>query len=88
MGMRAGKMGFVLTQSQSNFLLAQVMPAQKVAGVAGPDAAAKAIYERLKAADILVRYFNLPQLTDKLRITVGTPEQNDALVAELRKIVL
>lgn len=45
------------------------------------------LYERLKARGILVRYFNIPGINDRLRITVGTPEQNDALIAALRELV-
>jgi histidinol-phosphate/aromatic aminotransferase/cobyric acid decarboxylase-like protein len=31
-----------------------------------------------------VRYFDEPGLEDKLRITVGTPDDTDALVAAIR----
>jgi histidinol-phosphate/aromatic aminotransferase/cobyric acid decarboxylase-like protein len=31
----------------------------------------------------LVRFFDKPGLTDKLRITIGTVEQNDALLRAL-----
>jgi histidinol-phosphate aminotransferase len=63
--------------SQANFLLTTV-PAK-------PGAAA--VYEELKTRGILVRYFKLPGLDDKLRITVGTPEQNDALLKAIEEIV-
>lgn len=69
-------MGFTLPDSYSNFVLAQV-PAPVNAGE---------LYQRLKAANILVRYFNLPGLTDKLRITVGTAEQNTALLTALKTL--
>jgi len=61
--------------SQSNFLLAR--PAWS---------SARRIYESLKARKILVRYFDYPRVSDCLRITVGTPEQNDALLAALREL--
>jgi histidinol-phosphate aminotransferase len=61
--------------SQSNFLLAR-----------SQWSSAKAIYESLKARKILVRYFNYPRVSDCLRITVGTPEQNDMLLAALREL--
>jgi histidinol-phosphate aminotransferase len=70
------QLGFSLPESHSNFVLAQ----------APKDA--KTLYEKLKARNILVRYFNLPRLTDKLRITVGTAEQNDTLLKELKSLVL
>ena len=45
------------------------------------------IYARLKARGILVRYFNTPQLDDKLRITVGTETQNAVLLEALAEIL-
>ncbi len=45
------------------------------------------IYDRLAHRNIYVRYFNLPGLTDKLRITVGTSEQNDKLIGALKEIL-
>ncbi len=71
------ELGLTMLPSQSNFLLATVPS----------DPGADAVYERLKARRILVRYFNTPGLDDKLRITVGTPEQNDALLAALGEIL-
>lgn len=41
---------------------------------------AKSLYEYLKQNNLLIRYFSKPRLTDKLRITVGTREQNDRLL--------
>jgi len=63
--------------SQSNFLLATVPPQWK----------AQALYEGLKAAGVLVRYFKLPGLDDKLRITVGTAEENQRLLRELTRLM-
>ncbi len=63
------QIGFKVRDSQGNFLL-----------VTPPDNRAKAIYQSLKSQDILVRYFDLPGLTDKLRITVGTEQQNQKLL--------
>ena len=61
--------------SEANFLL-----------VRPPDGAARAAYERLRAAGILVRFFDEPMLADTLRITVGTDDQNDRLLAAWRKL--
>ena len=47
---------------------------------------ARGIYEQLKQRNILVRYFALPQLTDKLRITVGTADQNRSLIVALKQM--
>jgi histidinol-phosphate aminotransferase len=71
------KMGFSLPESFSNFVLAQVPPKVHAADV----------YAQLKKANILVRYFNIPGLTDKLRITIGTGAQNAALLAALKAII-
>ena len=71
------ELGMRSPPSHSNFLLASVG--------AGRDA--EAIYLALKAAGILVRYFNAPRLDDKLRITVGTPEENERLLTALKHAV-
>jgi histidinol-phosphate aminotransferase len=41
------------------------------------------MYERLKAARVLVRFFDSPGLNDKLRVTIGTPDENEALLRAL-----
>ena len=63
------KIDFEVRDSQGNFLL-----------VTPPNKQAATIYQTLKAQNILVRYFNLPGLDDKLRITVGTEVQNRKLL--------
>ncbi|MFW6058847.1 MAG: histidinol-phosphate transaminase [Phycisphaeraceae bacterium] len=64
-------MGWSILPSQSNFILA-TPPA------AGPSA--RQLHESLKQQAIFVRYFDQERLDDRLRITIGTPEQNDALL--------
>jgi histidinol-phosphate aminotransferase len=64
------QLGFAMRPSHGNFLLATVPD--------GSDAAT--LYMALKQRGILVRYFNQPGLADKLRITVGTAEQNRSLL--------
>jgi len=59
--------GYRVFPSASNFILTQT-----------PNA--KAVYESLKARRIFVRYFDHDGLRDKLRITIGTPKQNQALL--------
>ena len=44
------------------------------------DRSAESIYQRLKDADVLVRYFNTPPLDRRLRISIGTPQQNSRLL--------
>jgi histidinol-phosphate aminotransferase len=67
-----GRRGFVVIPSHANFILTAV-----------PGGDAEAIYRALKARGILVRFFDKPGLADKLRITIGTRAQNDALLAAL-----
>jgi histidinol-phosphate aminotransferase len=64
--------GFRVGASQTNFLLTEV-PATSPCG-------AKQLYEALKTRGVLVRYFDTPALQNTLRITVGTPEQNQTLL--------
>jgi histidinol-phosphate aminotransferase len=64
--------GWNVIPSQANFILATV-----------PGGDGGVVYARLKAQGILVRYFAKPGLSDKVRITIGTREQNDALLAAL-----
>jgi len=70
------RLGLPSLRSQANFLFVQVTRP-----------GAGELYESLKARGILVRYFNCPGLDDHLRITVGTPEQNDALIDALTELV-
>jgi histidinol-phosphate aminotransferase len=70
------QLGFQVPDSQTNFLFAKT-----------PNDNAQAIYLALKERGILVRYFNQPGLDDKLRITVGTEEQNQALIEALIHLI-
>jgi len=69
-------LGFDVPDSFSNFVLAQYSNGR-----------AAQIYEQLTGRNIYVRYFANPRLEDKLRITVGTPEQDDKLLAALKDIL-
>jgi histidinol-phosphate aminotransferase len=69
--------GFPCSPSQANFLLATV-PA------GGRWQSAENVYRSLMARRIFVRWFNEEGLRDKLRISVGTPEENQQLVEALR----
>lgn len=70
------QIGFEVPASSSNFVLAKSKNAQ-----------AADIYDKLVQRNIFVRYFNLPGLDDKLRITIGTAEQNDKLLNALKEIL-
>lgn len=65
-------LGFTVFDSQANFVLATP-----------PESNAEHLYLALKERGILVRYFQQPGLSDKLRITVGTDEQNQTLIEAL-----
>lgn len=69
-------LGFHVWPSEANFVLARP-----------PDRNARRIYDILRQHRILVRYFGEPGLSDKLRITVGTDEQNARLTSVLAGIV-
>src|SRR5690606_37582777 len=73
-------LGFRGVPSQSNFVLAAV-PDQGAA--ADNEALAKRLYQQLKDDGILVRYFDQSRLRDKLRITIGTAEENTQLLSNL-----
>ena len=66
------KLGFIVPDSQTNFVLAKP-----------PANDAEQLYLALKERGILVRYYKEQGLDDKLRITVGTSEQNQVLLKEL-----
>jgi histidinol-phosphate aminotransferase len=65
-------LGWGVLDSQGNFVLATPTEGN-----------AESIYLGLKERGILVRYFKQAGLEDKLRITVGTDEQNQMLMEAL-----
>jgi len=67
---------FEVPESCANFVLAK-----------SKNCKANEIYDKLVQRRIYVRYFNLAKLDDKLRITVGTGEQNDKLISALKEIL-
>jgi histidinol-phosphate aminotransferase len=69
-------MDFIVPDSSSNFVLTQCKNCK-----------ASEVYDKLVEKNIYVRYFDSPGLDDKLRITVGTSEQNDKLMEALKEIV-
>ncbi len=86
------QLGFQVWPSEANFLLVGVSGAatEELAGLSPkelPEGNAEYLYEMLKQRGILVRYFKQPRLADKLRITVGTPEQNETLIKVLGEVL-
>ena len=70
-------LGFEVPFSHANFLLAQSSPDHRMN--------AQALYDALHERDIFVRYF--AALPDRLRITVGTEPENEAVLAALRNLL-
>ncbi len=71
-----GGLGFNVCPSQANFVWCR-----------REDRALKPLYEELKRRSILVRYMNYEGYGDGLRISVGTDEEIDRLLAELKAIL-
>jgi len=69
-------LGFAVRDSSSNFVFAQVK-----------NGSAENIYKRLKDRHIFIRYWNAPGISDKLRISVGTREQNEKLIEAVKEIL-
>jgi len=69
------QLGWDVLPSRANFILATA-----------PDGRGREAYLGLKAQGILVRYFDRPGLDDKIRITIGQSQENNALLGGLRRI--
>ncbi len=67
---------FKVPRSYANFVLAE-----------SKNCRASEIYDRLVQRNIYIRYFDLPGLSNMLRITVGTSEQSDKLILALKEIL-
>jgi histidinol-phosphate aminotransferase len=68
-------MGWPVIPSQANFIL-----------VTCPNGKGKEAYLGLKQQGILVRYFDKPGLADKIRVTVGTMQENNALLGGVKAL--
>jgi histidinol-phosphate aminotransferase len=69
------QMGWTVLPSQANFIFAQT-----------PTGRGREAYLGLKQQGILVRYFDKPGLKDKIRITVGTSQENNALLGGIKAL--
>lgn len=69
------KLGFSVLDSKANFVFAshETIPA-------------KEIFEKLRAQNIYVRYFDKPRIDNYLRITVGTDAEMDIFLGAVKKI--
>lgn len=70
-GLRAA--GWDVLPSKANFVLA------RKSGLDG-----RRVYEHIKQNGILVRYFNIPGITDFVRISIGTPGDMEKLLAVMK----
>ena len=68
--------GFAVLDSRANFVFAGT---ERING--------GELYKKLKKNGILVRHFNAPRIENWLRITIGTPEQMQALMDAVDKIL-
>jgi histidinol-phosphate aminotransferase len=70
------RLGFEVLPSAANFVFAR-----------HPGHEGKSLAAELRARAIIVRHFNAPRISDYLRITVGTNEQVETLLAALGEIL-
>ncbi len=70
------KLGFTLTASQANFLLA-----------GHPQICGELLYRKLKEKGILVRHLSDPRIADRIRITIGSPKQMETLLVKLTELL-
>ena len=68
--------GFTVLDSRANFVFAST---ERING--------GVLYKELKKSGILVRHFDAPRIDNWLRITIGTPEQMQALMDAVDKIL-
>ena len=71
------KLGFHVPPSQANFVLAEWDGSPR----------ARTLFEELKQHNILVRHFPVRRLEHALRISVGAPEENEAVVNALDELI-
>lgn len=70
------ELGFTVLPSQANFVFASH---ETVPG--------KVLFRRLRERGVLVRYFDKPRISNFLRITIGTEEEMDILISNLKQIL-
>jgi len=70
------ELGFEMPESSSNFVFAEHKTRK-----------AKEFFDKLVQRNIYVRYWDIAGIENKLRISVGTPEQDDVLLSALKEIL-
>ncbi len=69
-------LGFDTLPSSANFIF-----------TANKNIDAKSLFEYLREKGIVVRYFNKPRINDRLRITIGTDEEVNRLLDEIKNYI-
>ena len=70
------KMGFEMTDSKANFIF-----------VKHPEVSGSEIFRKLRERGVIVRHFDKPKISEYNRITIGSREQMDILLSNLREIL-
>ncbi len=70
------ELGFEFADSSTNFVFAR-----------HPDKSGKEIFDELRKRGIIVRRWDSPRIKEYMRISIGTDEEMDALVAALKEII-
>ncbi len=69
-------LGFTVLPSQANFVFAT-----------HASRSMKEMFEYLKTKKVFIRYFALPRIDNYVRITVGTDEETDVLIREIKEFL-
>ena len=70
------ELGFKVLPSKANFVFAR---SDRIEG--------GALYRALKKRGVLIRHFDIPRISDYNRITIGTPQQMDALIEAIAAVL-
>ena len=70
------ELGFVMTKSLANFIFAK-----------HPKISGETLYKKLKERGILIRHFSKPEICEYNRITIGTKEQMEILIENIKNIL-
>ncbi len=69
-------LGFTVLDSQANFIFAT-----------RDDLSMKNLFEHLKTKKVFIRYFSIPRIDNYVRITIGTDNEMDIFLKELKEYV-
>ena len=69
-------MGFTMTDSTANFIF-----------VRHPEVSGEVIFRKLRERGVIIRHFDKPEICEYNRITIGSKEQMDILLREVREIL-